>query len=84
VPGITPIHGGADYGDAWHWSFTPSSISRLCNEFFGAEALEVDVFGNLLAASAFLYGLADTDLTQQELDHLDPDYPITIGVKAVK
>ena len=84
VPGITPISHGDEYGDAWHWSFTPSSISRLCGEVFGPDSLEVNVFGNILAASAFLYGLADSELTQDELDHLDTDYPVTIGVQVRK
>ena len=84
VPGITPISHGDDYGDAWHWSFTQSSISRLCGEVFGPDSLEVKVFGNILAASAFLYGLADSELTQDELDHLDTDYPVTIGAQVRK
>jgi SAM-dependent methyltransferase len=84
VPGITPISHGDDYGDAWHWSFTQSSISRLCGDVFGPDSLEVEVFGNILAASAFLYGLADCELTQDELDHLDTDYPVTIGAQVRK
>jgi peptidoglycan/xylan/chitin deacetylase (PgdA/CDA1 family)/SAM-dependent methyltransferase len=84
VPGITPIHHGDDYGDAWHWTFTMSSVSRLCGDLFGPDSLEVELFGNVLAASAFLYGLADAELTQDELDHLDPDYPVTIAVQAKK
>jgi peptidoglycan/xylan/chitin deacetylase (PgdA/CDA1 family) len=84
VPGITPISHGADYGDAWHWSFTQSSISRLCGGVFGQDSLEVEVFGNVLAASSFLYGLADSELTQDELDHLDSDYPVTIGAQVRK
>ena len=83
VPGITPLHDAEQYGDGWHWSFTAASISRLCSEVFGG-APEVEVFGNLLAASAFLYGLADSDLTRDELEPVDPDYPVIVGVQAIK
>jgi SAM-dependent methyltransferase len=43
VQGITPIHHGDDCGDAWHWTFTTSSISRLCSDLFGPDSLEVEV-----------------------------------------
>jgi peptidoglycan/xylan/chitin deacetylase (PgdA/CDA1 family) len=84
VPAITPTHEGDQYGDAWHWSFTAASISRLCAESFGDDALEVEIFGNVLAASSFLYGLAASDLTPEELEHVDPDYVVIVGVEAAK
>jgi SAM-dependent methyltransferase len=83
VPGITRIcH--EHYTDSWFWSFTAVSASRLFSEFFTAASLELEVFGNVLAATAFLYGLADADLKRRELDHLDPDYEVIIGVCAQK
>jgi peptidoglycan/xylan/chitin deacetylase (PgdA/CDA1 family) len=84
VPAITPTHEADQYGDAWHWSFTAASISRLCAEVFDADALEVEVFGNVLTATAFLYGLAASELTQDDLDHVDADYAVTVGIHAVK
>jgi hypothetical protein len=44
----------------------------------------VEVFGNVLSASAFLYGLAESDLTAEELHHVDPDYEVIVGAEAVK
>src|SRR5436309_14597304 len=83
VPGITRIcH--EQYPDSWFWSFTAASARRLFSEFFTAASLELEVFGNVLAATAFLYGLADADLKRRELDHLDPDYEVIIGVCAQK
>jgi len=83
VPGITRIcH--EHYPDSWFWSFTAASARRLFSEFFMTASLELEVFGNVLAATAFLYGLADGDLTRRELDHLDPDYEVIIGVRAQK
>jgi SAM-dependent methyltransferase len=83
VPGITPLcH--EHYPDSWFWSFTAASVRRLFSERFTTVALDIEAFGNVLAATAFLYGLADSDLTADELDHRDPDYEVIIGVRAQK
>jgi peptidoglycan/xylan/chitin deacetylase (PgdA/CDA1 family)/SAM-dependent methyltransferase len=84
VPAITPIHEPDQYGDSWYWSFTARSTAKLCGEFFSGDAIDTEVFGNLLAASAFLFGLAASELTQEELGHVDPDYPVIVAVHAVK
>jgi peptidoglycan/xylan/chitin deacetylase (PgdA/CDA1 family)/SAM-dependent methyltransferase len=84
VPGITPIRDGDEWGDHWHWTFTEASISRLCSEAFGKDSLEIEVFGNVLAATGFLHGLADSELTPEELGHVDPDYTVIIGAQVVK
>ena len=41
-------------------------------------------YGNVLTATAFLYGLVQEELTRQELEFHDPDYEVVIGVKATK
>jgi peptidoglycan/xylan/chitin deacetylase (PgdA/CDA1 family) len=84
VPALTPIHHGDQYGDAWYWCFTTSSISRQCADVFGRDAVQIEGFGNVLAATAFLYGLASSELTPAELDHFDPDYAVTIGLQITK
>jgi hypothetical protein len=49
---------------------------------FGDTKCSVETHGNVLAAIAFLQGLAAEELTREELDHLDIDYPVTIAVVA--
>jgi hypothetical protein len=44
----------------------------------------VQAYGNVLVTTAFLYGLARPDLSQKELDYLDPDQEFLITVRAVK
>jgi SAM-dependent methyltransferase len=83
VPGITRIC-QEHYPDSWFWSFTAASVRRLFSERFTTAALDIEAFGNVLAATAFLYGLADSDLAADELDHNDPDYEVIIGVRAQK
>jgi hypothetical protein len=44
----------------------------------------VDTYGNVLAAIAFLHGLAREDLSDRELDVRDDFYPVVVAVRAVK
>ena len=72
--------------DRWgeYWRFTSLSASRLFEEAFPPSRVTVQGYGNVLAAVAFLHGLAVTELRQEELDYCDPDYDILITVRAVK
>ena len=56
VPGISPIC--TDPGGKWtdFWRFTDASLTRLLQEVFPCELVRVDVYGNVLSASAFLPG----------------------------
>lgn len=83
-PGISPI---SRYdADRWgyYWSFTSQSAQRLFGELFPRSQIHVRAYGNVLAATGFLYGMATEELTQKELEHFDPDYEVIIGVRAAK
>lgn len=80
VPGISQIDAGA-WRDSWYWAFTPASLNRVLVERFGAR-VSVESFGNVLAASAFLYGLSAAELTPEELDAADACYPVTVAARA--
>jgi SAM-dependent methyltransferase len=67
-----------------YWRFTGASAQRLFGEVFGDEQVEVQTFGNVLTAVAFLHGLVVEELTAEELAHHDPDYPVTVAVRAMK
>ena len=84
APGLTKISGVEDeqFGEWWH--FTGRSVRRLAEEAFGTANVEVATYGNVLAASGFLYGLAASDLESEELDAHDPLYEVVIGLRAVK
>ncbi len=82
IPGITHT-GDVDWGASWYWSFTRLSVSRLFAEEFDPDAIEIEAFGNVLAATAFLYGFGDRELTPDELDAHDPTYEMKITVRAV-
>lgn len=66
------------------WRFTSQSAHRMFAEVFGEQNLEVSAYGNVLAATAFLHGMVTREFTTRELDHHDPEFEVTIAVRAVK
>ncbi len=83
APGITAIDKEA-WSDIWAWSFTAYSMRRLFEECFDPAQVHVEVFGNVLAATAFVHGLSVGDLTMEELDVVDTHYPVIVAVRARK
>lgn len=84
VPGITAsLRPDRDAWGDW-WRFTAGSMRRLCEEAFPGGRVEVESYGNLLSATLFLHGYAAEELARHELDLRDPDYEVTIAVRAVK
>ena len=84
MPGISQI---SRYDmDRWgdYWRFTTLSARRLFGEVFSPETVAVESFGNVLAATAFLQGLAQEDLTPDELNATDPDYEMLITVRVCR
>ncbi len=73
---------GGPWEEQWH--LTPASARRLFADVFGADAVDVCAYGNVLAAVAFLHGVAAGELTARELAHHDPDFPVVVAVRATK
>ena len=84
VPGISPVATRSVWGPTWYWSFTEASLRRLLAATFEARHCRLETHGNVLAAVAFLEGLAAEDLTPDELSGPDPDYPVIISALARK
>jgi SAM-dependent methyltransferase len=83
VPGITQVSAD-EWQHGWYWALTPASASRLFGDVFGADRVAVTSYGNVLAASSFLYGLSAGELEDAELDHHDGQYPMVVAVRAVR
>lgn len=81
-PGISQSY-DSEWGESWYWNFTGISARRIFEEAFGS-GVNVETFGNALAAVSFLEGLAVEELTPEELDYRDPGYDVTIAVRAEK
>lgn len=84
LPGISQI--SRPDMDRWghYWAFTTASARRLFESSFERDAVSVRAWGNVLAAVAFLHGLAASELQDHELAHEDPDYQVLVTVRAVK
>jgi hypothetical protein len=83
LPAVSGLAGKRErYAD--YWRFTPASAARLFGEVFGPERVSVRAYGNVLAAVAFLEGMACEELRRRELDACDERFPVVVAVRAVK
>lgn len=83
VPGISHIDQGG-WKKYWLWSFTDNSISRMLSEIFPTGNVFVEPFGNVLVATAFLYGIGLPEIERDQMDYNDPHYQVIICASAVK
>lgn len=67
-----------------YWRLTTMSAKRLFEEAFPSEDVEVQSYGNMVTAIAFLCGLPAEGFKQVELDHHDPDFQVLVAGRAVK
>ena len=88
---LMATHGTSKVGrrsekDSWcvYWRMTVDSARCLFGEHFPTENLNVQGYGNVLVAMAFLYGLAAEELTPEELNTYDPDYQVLVAARGVK
>ncbi|MCC6346887.1 MAG: methyltransferase domain-containing protein [Nitrospirales bacterium] len=85
LPGISKISHVDQPQWGEYWRFTEDSARLLFSPVSSpSDVQQVQTFGNVLSSIAFLHGLAAEDLTPEELDYRDEDYPILIGVRAIK
>jgi len=83
VPSISRI--APRYGPTTEfWRFTAASCTRLFGDAFGAANVEVRTHGNVLAASAFLYGATVEEIARDKLDVNDPFFPLIVSVRATR
>ena len=84
VPGISKI--ARDDVEDWsaQWHFTQQSAKTAFSKIFGDKNVAASAHGNVLAATAFLHGLAICELRESELRHEDRDFPLIIAVRAQK
>lgn len=83
VPAIAGIDRGARGADRWR--FSALQTMTWVKEVFGPDAnVRVEPMGNALTACAALMGLARQDLSETDLSQQDSDYPVILGIRAVK
>ena len=72
----------AGWGD--YWRFTSLAVRRMLSEVFPEEYLRLGTHGNVLTAASFLYGLTSPELTERELDEVDPEFVMLVTARAQK
>jgi SAM-dependent methyltransferase len=84
APGITKISmdEAREYGE--FRPFTRMSLETLLAESFGEAGVVVESSGNVLAATAFLHGLAAGELNVEELSFTDPEFEVIVTARAAK
>lgn len=70
----------AEFGEFWR--ITSEGMRRLLVEAFPADAVEVEAFGNVLAAVAFLHGLGATEIPAEDLRRADPAFEVVVAFRA--
>jgi SAM-dependent methyltransferase len=73
------IPDGGDY-----WRLSAQGWSRLLAEEWPGNEIAVESHGNCLAAIAAMHGLAQEELSAEELDVEDPRYPVLVTIRCRK
>jgi SAM-dependent methyltransferase len=68
-----------------YWWFTPCLVETVCSEL-GIDEVhrQVKTYGNYFALAAYLAGIPSEELTRQELETVDPDFPLLICARIQK
>jgi SAM-dependent methyltransferase len=66
------------------WRFTPAGIEELVSATCPSGEADVRGYGNVLACSAFLHGLAAEELRPDDLRRHDPDFPLVVCARVSK
>jgi methyltransferase family protein len=86
APGITPMGIKIERWShvPWYWAVTAATLRRLLEARFDPGAVSVESHGNVLAATAFLYGMAVEELDISDVNFDDSTYPVIVTARAVK
>jgi SAM-dependent methyltransferase len=82
VPGTISQLAADQWREYWQWGFTRASLARLLHEVVADPDPLITQFGNVLACTAFLHGMAAAELSRTDLDHHDELYPLVIAARA--
>jgi SAM-dependent methyltransferase len=67
-----------------YWRLTAAACSRLFEDVFPPSSVAVRERGNVLAAVAFLVGMAAEELSARDLERDDAFFPVVVTVRATK
>jgi len=67
-----------------HWNISDICFKKILGEFFSADRITTNRFGNIFTFACFLYGIGRKEISEKEYNFNDIDYPVIFGVRAVK
>jgi SAM-dependent methyltransferase len=83
-----PVNGislGSGQNAHVYWWFTPCLVETVCSELGIDEAhRQLKTYGNYFALAAYMAGIPSEELTRQELETVDPDFPLLICARIQK
>jgi SAM-dependent methyltransferase len=83
-----PVNGiplGSGHSAHVYWWFTPCLVEAVCGELGIDDAhRRLKTYGNYFALAAYMAGLPSEELTRQELETVDPDFPLLICARIEK
>lgn len=84
VPGVAPIP-PVDYRKyGMYWCFTDMSVRKMFSNYVPDDNIHIETYGNVKAASAFLYGFGYPEMDKRELDIKDKKYQVIITARIIK
>ena len=66
------------------WRFTKAGYGYAFGKYFSPKHLTVTTYGNVLSGQCFWVGMAQEELTKQQLEYNDPRYPCIVTALAIK
>lgn len=74
--------GRDDWGE--YWRHTAQGLEAQARDYFPGANIEITSYGNVLAATAFLQGIAVEELEPAELDYVDEDFEVIVAARVTK
>ncbi len=71
-------------GNSGNWRIMPGGAKILFEKIFKNENVTIQTFGNVYSGQCFWVGMSQEELTKEELDFNDPNFPCVTCVKAIK
>lgn len=59
-------------------------MSQLLEKYFQKEKIDIKTYGNVKIATAFLYGLCQEDLDENDFSYNDKQFPVIITATVKK
>ncbi len=67
-----------------YWRFTKMSAQQLFERYFDKKKIQSFSYGNMKMAVCFMYGLSQECLNMSEMECVDEQYPLIIGIAVKK